>query len=79
MRLNTRVTVGMVKEERPATVVMATGAAPLALSVSVISRKTSLKAKDVILGKVKNGARVVIVGGRHMGMEVADLIQKVGL
>jgi len=72
VRLNNRVTVEMVKQEKPDAVIVATGATPAGLNVSGQSAQNLVQANDVILGKVQPGERVVVIGGRYLGMEIAD-------
>ena len=72
MKLNTEVTPEMVKEAKPDAVVVATGAVPQTLEVEGADGKNVVQAVDVILGKAKVGKRVVVVGGRYLGMEIAD-------
>jgi 2,4-dienoyl-CoA reductase (NADPH2) len=70
--LNTEVTADLVKEVKPDVVVVATGAVPRTADVEGVSGKNVVQAVDVILGKVKVGKRVAVVGGRYLGMEIAD-------
>ncbi|MCK4722675.1 MAG: FAD-dependent oxidoreductase, partial [Dehalococcoidia bacterium] len=72
VKLNTEVTPEMVKEAKPDAVVVATGAVPQTLEVEGADGKNVVQAVDVILGKAKVGKRVVVVGGRYLGMEIAD-------
>ena len=78
VRLNNRVTVETVREEKPDAVVVATGAIPAGLNTSIISGKNVVQANDVILGAVKTGNKVVVVGGRYVGMEIADQLADEG-
>ena len=76
--LNKEVTAQAVKEEKPDVVVVATGAAVLSLDVPGAEGKNVVQAIDVITGKAKVGNRVVVIGGKHRGMEVADLLAEQG-
>lgn len=72
VQLGMRVTTELVKKENPDIVVIATGASPAILDIKGIDNKNVVQANDVILGKVKTGNRVVVIGGRYLGMEIAD-------
>ena len=78
VRLNTEVDLEIVKRERPAAVVVATGAIPALPDVPGVDGDNVVQANDVITGKVRCGDRVVIVGGRYVGMEVADFLLNQG-
>ena len=78
VKLNTEVTPEMVKEAKPDAVVVATGAVPQTLDVEGADGKNVVQAVDVILGKAKVGKRVVVVGGRYLGMEIADQLADQG-
>ncbi len=69
--LNTQVTVEMVKTVKPDLVVVATGAKPRVLPVPGATGKNVVQANDVIMGRAEVGDRVVVSGGRLIGMEVA--------
>ncbi|MFA4836095.1 MAG: FAD-dependent oxidoreductase [Dehalococcoidia bacterium] len=68
---NTEVTPDLVREVTPDTVVMATGARPAALNVPTLNCKNVVQAVDVIAGRAQTGQRVVVIGGRFIGMELA--------
>ena len=55
----------------PDAVIVATGAVPANLPVRGTDNKNVVQANDVIRGIVPVGHRVVVIGGRHVGMEVA--------
>jgi 2,4-dienoyl-CoA reductase-like NADH-dependent reductase (Old Yellow Enzyme family)/thioredoxin reductase len=76
--LNKKVTPNFVKEMKPDVVVLATGAVAKTLSVPGVDGKNVVQAYDVILGKAKVGERVVVVGGRLVGMEVALSLARQG-
>jgi 2,4-dienoyl-CoA reductase (NADPH2) len=72
VRLNTEVNEKLVKEVKPDAVVVATGAAPRKLEIAGADGVNVVQAVDVILGSATVGKRVLVVGGRHVGMEIAD-------
>jgi len=72
VKLNIEVAPELVKEERPDVVVIATGATPVTLGVPGAEGKNVVQAQDVILGRVEVGRKVVVVGGRNVGLEIAD-------
>ncbi|MFH1243945.1 MAG: FAD-dependent oxidoreductase, partial [Pseudomonadota bacterium] len=69
--LNTEVTIEMVHTVKPDVVVVATGARPRILDSPGVTGKNVVQATDVIKGEVQVGERVLVVGGRLIGMEVA--------
>jgi len=69
--LNKEVTRQFVEQEKPDAAVVATGAVPLRLAVPGVESRNVVQGVDVISGKAKIGKRVVVVGGRLIGMEIA--------
>jgi pyruvate/2-oxoglutarate dehydrogenase complex dihydrolipoamide dehydrogenase (E3) component len=76
VQLNTTVDVGMVTQHRPEALVVSTGAVPSVPDIPGTDRSTVVQANDVIMAKAAVGRRVVVVGGRYMGMEIADHISE---
>ena len=72
------VTAELVKEARPDVVVVATGAVPKTPDVPGVDGKNVVQAVDVFMGKAEVGQKVVVVGGRLVGMEVADFLAQQG-
>jgi 2-enoate reductase len=78
VELGQEVTSELVRKMEPDAVVVATGATPASLDVPGVERKNVVQAVDVITGKANVGDRVVVIGGRMVGMEVADFLAKRG-
>lgn len=76
--LNKEATAQVVREIQPDAVVVATGAVPRTPDVPGIHSKKVVQAVDVLMGKGEVGQKVVVVGGRLIGMEVADFLAKQG-
>jgi len=76
--LNTKVDRKLVKEADPEAMVIATGAVPAILAVPGIKGKNVVLARDVLMGKVKVGQEVVIIGGGAVGLETACLLAEQG-
>ena len=76
--LNTTVTHEMVEKTKPNAVVLATGATPKSLNVLGIDGENVVQAIDVIAEKAQVGSRVVVLGGRLVGLEVADILARQG-
>jgi len=76
--LNAEVSKEMVMEIKPDVVVVATGAVPMELDVPGANRASVIQANDVLEGKFSVKGRVVVVGGRSLGMEVAMLLAEQG-
>ena len=76
--LGTEATKDTVIDVRPDAVVVATGAVPVWLRVPGGSGKNVVQGHDVIEGKAKAEGKVVVVGGRFIGMEVAIWLAEQG-
>jgi pyruvate/2-oxoglutarate dehydrogenase complex dihydrolipoamide dehydrogenase (E3) component len=76
--LNKEVTPSLVKEMQPEALVIATGAVPTIPDIPGIDRKNVVQANDVITGKASVGERVAVIGGRLIGLEVADFLARKG-
>ncbi len=72
------VTSQLVHKEKPDAVVLATGATPRSLNVPGIDGRNVVQAVDVLIGEAKVGQRVVVVGGRLVGMETALMLAEQG-
>lgn len=60
-------------------IVLATGATPRSLAVSgELSKVNIVQGNDVIMDQAEVGNRVVVIGGRFIGMEVAVKLAKAG-
>ncbi|MBI2869196.1 MAG: FAD-dependent oxidoreductase [Chloroflexi bacterium] len=78
LNLNAEVTREMVRELAPDAVVVATGAVSQAINVPGADGPNVVQAVDVFAGKAVTGDRVVVIGGRLRGMEVAHLLAGLG-
>ncbi|MFC1930096.1 FAD-dependent oxidoreductase [Chloroflexota bacterium] len=72
--LKKEVTRQFVEEQKPDAIVVATGATSLTLDVPGSGGENVIQAVDIFAGKAKAGNRVVVIGGRLRGMEVADYL-----
>ena len=77
-RLNQEVTAEFVREIKPDEVIVATGALPRILNIPGIQGKNVVQAVDVITGKASVGQRVMVIGGRYLGMEIALTLAEQG-
>ena len=68
---NTTVDADFVRNEKPDAVILATGSTPIAPDIRGIDNANCVQSVDVITRKVDVGNRVVVIGGRMIGMEVA--------
>lgn len=75
---DTEVTKDLVIMQNPDAVIIATGATPADLPVRGADHKNVVQANDVIRGAVTVGDRVVVIGGRHVGLEVAIALARQG-
>jgi NADPH-dependent 2,4-dienoyl-CoA reductase/sulfur reductase-like enzyme len=78
VQLNKEVTAAFVRQEKPDAVVVATGASPKPLDVQGCGQQHVVQAVEVLAGSATVGERVVVVGGRLVGMEVADMLARKG-
>jgi len=76
--LGTEVTRESVLAMKPDVVVIATGAITQGLDVPGATRHNVVQANDVIQGKVEVNGRVVVIGGRMLGIEIAILMAQQG-
>ncbi|MDI7259199.1 MAG: FAD-dependent oxidoreductase [Thermodesulfobacteriota bacterium] len=72
------VTPQIVYKEKPDAVVLATGATPKSLNIPGIDRGNVVQAIDFLAGKAEVGQRVVVIGGRLVGMETALMLAEQG-
>jgi len=78
VRLDTRVTAGLVKEMNPGAVVMATGARQILPEIEGIDGPNVVYAWDVLAGKADAGKTVVVVGGGAVGIETGAFLAERG-
>lgn len=72
IKLNSKVTEEVVKNEKPDALVLATGAKPLVPPIPGIDK--TVHAVDVLAGKVACGKKILVVGGGLVGSETADYL-----
>jgi NADPH-dependent 2,4-dienoyl-CoA reductase/sulfur reductase-like enzyme len=65
-------------EMKPDAVVVATGAVPMKLNVPGVTHSHVIQANELLEGKVQAKGRVVVIGGRSLGMEVAIFLAEQG-
>ena len=75
---NTEVTKGKVIEIKPDAIVIATGATPQVLNVPGSTGPNVIQAIDIIEGEAEAKGKVVVIGGRFIGMEVAVWLAEQG-
>jgi len=78
VHLNAEVGSEQVQAVDPDVLIVATGAEPAPLDVSGADGPNVVQAVDLILEKRQAGSNVVIVGGRYLGMEMADQLADEG-
>jgi 2,4-dienoyl-CoA reductase-like NADH-dependent reductase (Old Yellow Enzyme family)/thioredoxin reductase len=71
---NSKVTLEMIREIAPATVVVATGAEPARPPIKGVDKSHVVFANDVLAGKVFPGERCVVIGGGQVGAETAHYL-----
>ena len=78
LRLNTRVTTDMLKNEGFDEIVIATGIKPRTPDIEGIDHPKVVRYVDVISGKAEVGQKVAIMGAGGIGFDVAELITHAG-
>jgi 2,4-dienoyl-CoA reductase-like NADH-dependent reductase (Old Yellow Enzyme family)/thioredoxin reductase len=76
--VSTEVTKEKVLETKPDAIVVATGAIPQVLNVPGSTGPNVVQAIDIIKGEAEAKGKVVIIGGRFIGMELAVWLAKQG-
>jgi len=76
--LGAEVTRDMVIHRKPDVVIVATGALPVGLNVPGANLPHVIQGHDFIAGKAQAKGRIVVVGGRFIGMEVAIWLKEQG-
>lgn len=71
IHLNTKVSIGLVRQKSPDAVIIATGSTPITLNFPGVDSEKVISATDLLLGKKQAGKRVVVVGGGLIGCETA--------
>ena len=74
VRLGQRATADQVLELRPDAVIIATGGHPIVPEFAGLSRERALLARDVLMGHVVPGPRVLIAGGGSTGVITAEFL-----
>lgn len=78
IRLNTPVTVDLVKEINPDHVIVATGSKTMVRDIEGITDPSILHAGRVLDGRQVPGKKVLVVGGGTTGCETADFLGELG-
>jgi len=76
--MNAEITREQVLKAGADAVVVATGAVPVGLDIPGADRASVVQANDVLEGAAEPGERVVVIGGRSLGMETAVLLAEQG-
>ncbi|MBI2868559.1 MAG: FAD-dependent oxidoreductase [Chloroflexi bacterium] len=78
VRLGERCTPAVVEKEKPDAVIIAAGAEPCLPGIPGIDGANVFTAVDVLAGRGKPGANVVIIGGGSVGCETAEFLVRQG-
>lgn len=74
IKLNTEVTIDLIKEINPDSAIIATGAIPLVLTIPGINDTGIIHAVNLLEGKESCGKKVLVVGGGLVGAETAAFL-----
>jgi pyruvate/2-oxoglutarate dehydrogenase complex dihydrolipoamide dehydrogenase (E3) component len=78
IHLNITATPQFINQMRPDIIMFAVGAEPVKPNLPVADGRNVMQAIDVILGRINVGKRVIVVGGRSLGIEIADQLATYG-
>jgi len=78
IRLKLEATTGLIEEEKPDVIIVATGSNPVVPDIPGIDRDSVVAANEVLVGNADTGKRVVIVGGSGVGCDVALYLARKG-
>jgi 2,4-dienoyl-CoA reductase (NADPH2) len=76
--LETEVTPEMVRELKPQAVIVAAGSTPVFPEIPDAQKDQLVSLDDALAGKAEVGRRVVILGGRQAGVQLAELLHAQG-
>ncbi|MEJ2720449.1 MAG: FAD-dependent oxidoreductase, partial [bacterium] len=76
LRLGRRVSAEEIARERPEHVILATGSTPNLAAVAGL--ETAFSSGDILLGEIKVGKRVLVIGGGMVGLETAEYLTEKG-
>ena len=74
IRLNTKVTPHTIQEIKPDEVILATGAAPIALPIPGADLPHVCGYKEVLSGQAQPAGKIVVIGGGLVGLETAEFL-----
>ena len=72
LRLGMRASVQLIAEEKPDTVIVATGGVPLIPDIAGVDKDIVTTAIDVLAGKRETGKEVIVAGGGLIGCDVTN-------
>ena len=76
--LNTAVDEKILEDEKPGTVILATGAKPITPPIPGVELAHVVQSWDVLLNRVATGRQVVVIGGGAVGVETALFLGEKG-
>lgn len=78
VHMNTEFSENTIKDTKPDTVILATGAQPIMPKIPGIDKKLVCQANDVLAGKVIVGDNVAVIGGGEVGCDTAAYVSSLG-
>lgn len=76
VKLSTKATVDMIKNEKPDVVIVASGSFPIVPPIPGVDNDYVFSAKDVLLQNKTAGNNVVVIGGGSVGVETAEFLSE---
>ena len=78
IRLDTEATLGLIEENKPDVVIVASGGIPIVSEIPGADRPSVATAQDVLSGRAEAGQNVVIIGGGMVGCETGHYLAEKG-
>jgi 2,4-dienoyl-CoA reductase-like NADH-dependent reductase (Old Yellow Enzyme family)/thioredoxin reductase len=78
VKLNTKMDMDKLNDEKADVVIVATGSLPIVPQIPGIDLDYVVSAEDVLLGNKSLGSKVVVIGGGSVGVETAEFLQEQG-
>ena len=74
VKLNTKMDMDKLNDEKADVVIVATGSLPIVPQIPGIDLDYVVSAEDVLLGNKSLGSKVVVIGGGSVGVETAEFL-----
>ncbi|HVI40391.1 MAG TPA: FAD-dependent oxidoreductase, partial [Anaerovoracaceae bacterium] len=76
VKLNTKMDMNKINDEKPDVIIVASGSLPIVPKIPGIELDYVVSAEDVLLGHKTLGDKVVVIGGGSVGVETAEFLEE---